>query len=1371
MNSTGKTILSLLIAAELAVGPAWNAGPATAAAAPGSGTPYTAGGVYDVTVPHIVVNQIYGGGDVDTTGGYFSKGYIELYNPTDSAVDLSGWSVQYSDPTMNGAWSKLELTGTIHAHSSYLITDGKVNPDYKSDISGKGDQVWSDILFYNKGMKVVLLNSTTLLETANPFLNKPDSYVDMIGTAGNDNGSTIDGYESDYPTGKTGGTSKQKSVRRSDFADTDNNKTDLKQISFDSLDAGTLNRMKPHSGADGAWGVAVQPLGLADPSLPAATAGSPYSVTLSVYGGTLPYTFEAAGLPEGLSLDGASGKISGTPVAAGPATVSVSVYDSSVPAMKVEGSLPLMVDKPAGEPAADVISITKIGGYSVGVTNEDGGVAEIVKYNRDNGKFYLVNGSTHPATVDIVNLKDGIHPEKEKSINVEQLAETGGFSYGDLTSVDINPATKRIAVAIQEADAMKNGKILVLDYDGKLLDTYEAGVQPDMIKFTGDGRFILTADEAEPRTLEGDPEGSVTIIDTTAKSADYVKFDNPERIDDLVHIRGAVDPATKLITGKGPKEEAVRDLEPEFIELSEDQKTAYITLQENNAVAAVDIASRKLLWVKGLGFKDLSDPLNGLDLVKDSKSRLENVPFYGVYMPDGISQYTVNGKTYLFTANEGDATEWDSKENASTIGKMKGALEPDSAAALFLNGNTKYDGVEVMSDMGHEGMYLYGGRSFSVWDAGTLRQVYDSGSDFERITAERLPDYFNASNSNTTLDSRSTKKGPEPEYVKVSKVGQKALAFIGLERIGGLMTYDVSNPEQPQFLNYINSREFTPKNNIATDTGPEGIEFIPATDSPTGLPLVLVANEVGGTVAVYQLNVTKVTLDQKSLSLKAGGTAATLKAEVKPAAGTPEKSPLSWSSSNPAVAAVDQKGMVTPLAAGTVTVSVYSADGYGTAESLVTVAAADPVITNPGTGGSVGQTPAVAAQPPAVIVEGSKVVIELKATAGADGAATLSVTAEAVTAALESLKTTAGKELVFRVAATSSAAKAVTLEVPAAVWAAISGSAVQSVTFAAGQGTVSLDHTSVIAVNTAANGEPVKLSITGTDLGNVMGNPAGGISEAARSTVGSRPVISLTVQTGSRTLSSFGGGKALVSIPYSLSSAEDANAIVAYNVTPAGELVVLPGSRYNAVTSQLIFRTAHFSAYAVGYSNPGFTDTAASFAKDSITYLAARGIISGINESQFGLKSNLSRGDAALLLARLAGAELNTAVSGSFTDVKADDYYAAAIAWANVSGIVNGTGDGKFAPKAKVTREQLAVMIIRLADERNWTLPVSGGTAVFADRQSISSFALEAAAAVQQAGIISGKPAPDGGVHFAPQAAATREETAQMLAALLKLAD
>ncbi|WP_245237172.1 lamin tail domain-containing protein, partial [Paenibacillus ihuae] len=296
MKRSGTTLLSLLLAAELTLVPAWSAGPAAAAAALLPGTPYTTDGSYSVSVPHIIVNQVYGGGDAATTGGYFSNGYIELYNPTDSAVDLSGWSLQYSDPTMNGAWSKLNLNGMIKAHSSYLITDSKGNPAFKSDISSKADQTWKDILFYNKGMKVVLLSSTDLLDTANPFQNKPAGYVDMIGTAGNDSGSVIDGYELDYPTGKTGGTSKQKSVRRADFTDTDNNKEDLRQISFDTLDASALNLMKPHSSSDGSWGVTAPALGVATVSLPAATAGSPYSVSLSVYGGMQPYSFAAAGL-------------------------------------------------------------------------------------------------------------------------------------------------------------------------------------------------------------------------------------------------------------------------------------------------------------------------------------------------------------------------------------------------------------------------------------------------------------------------------------------------------------------------------------------------------------------------------------------------------------------------------------------------------------------------------------------------------------------------------------------------------------------------------------------------------------------------------------------------------------------------------------------------------------------------------------------------------------------------------------------------------------------------------------------------------------------------------------------------------------------
>lgn len=1368
MKSTSKTMISLLLAAEMLLGSAlWSASPAVAAQSPVVGTPYTADGSYDVTVPHIIINQVYGGGDFTTTAGYFSNGYIELYNPTDSDVNLSGWSVQYSDPNMNGNWSKLELTGTIKAHSSYLITDSKANPTFVSDISAKGDQTWADLLFYNKGMKVVLLSSTVLLQNANPFMDKMKDYVDMIGTAGNDNGSTIDGYEGDYPTGKTEGTSKQKSVRREAFTDTDNNKADFKQTSFDSLDGATLNLLRPHSSADGQWGLVVADLGISTMSLPAAKAGSDYTVSLSVYGGMKPYKFEAYGLPEGLSMDTASGRITGTPTTAGTASVSISVYDSSTVPRFAKGTYTLHVAEGMGDGKQDILSVTKIGGYSVGTSNKDGGVAEIIRYNRDNGRFYLINGSSQPATVDIVNLKDGVNPEKEHSINVETLSETDDFKYGDLTSVDINTATKKVAVAVQEEDAMKQGKVLVLNYEGELLSSYPTGIQPDMVKFTDDGRYIITADEAEPRTMDGDPEGSVTIIDTFENSVHYVKFNNPDVIDDSVHIRGPVDPDTKLITGKGEKTDAVRDLEPEFIQLSDDQKTAYISLQENNAIATIDIAAKEVRSVKGLGLKDFSDSANKLDLLSDGQIKLENVPFYGVYMPDGIDQYTVGGKTYLFTANEGDATEWDSKENVSKIGKIKASLNPTSLAALFLNGTEAYDKVEVMTDMGNDGIYLYGARSFSIWEAETMKQVYDSGSDFEQITGERLPDYFNASNSNITLDSRSPKKGPEPEYIKVGKVGQRALAFIGLERIGGLMTYDVTDPIHPVFVNYINTREFTSSNILATDTGPEGIEFIPATASPTGLPLVLVANEVGGTVAIYQFNVDKVTLNQTSLSLKAGGASTVLEAVVAPAGEG--VSTVTWSSSNAGIASVDDAGKVTPIAQGTTVITAYSADGYGVAEAHVTVAAADPaapyqpINTNP--------AQEIAAPATAISSQGNTITVELKPTLDAAGAMKAAVTLDMVQAMLKSLDTAERGELLFR-SSTATPAREVVLSIPSAALASIAASSFQGVTFETVNGTVSLNRSVFSSLNKAANGEDLSLSIARVDSSAVLDTVASEWRVPVQSKLGARPVVDLTIHAGSRTLSSFEGAAIVVSVPYTPVPHEDANAIVAYYVTEKGELVVVPNSVYDTAAGALIFKTTHFSKYAVGYNKIDFSDSNNSFAKDSITYLAARGIIAGIGDGKFGTKMKLSRADAVLLLSHMAGADLRTEAPNSFTDVKPGVYYANAVTWAERNGIISGVGDGRFDPLTSVTREQLAVMLVRFAEVMNWTLPANLEAVGFADEQSISSYAIAAARTVQQAGILTGRPvAGRTSVSFSPQDHATREETAAMLAALLKLAD
>lgn len=515
-----------------------------------------------------------------------------------------------------------------------------------------------------------------------------------------------------------------------------------------------------------------------------------------------------------------------------------------------------------GAGASDELQLTynlnKIGSYSAGTHNEDGGVAEIVKYNKENGKFYLVNGSSNPPSLDIVALGDGQGElKKEKTVLVKELAEKNGFVFGDLTSVAVSTATDLVYVAVQEADAGKAGKILALNYDGELVKEYTAGIQPDMIIVTADGRYVLTADEAEHRTgVPGaDPKGSVTIVDTVSGKSVQAYFDKEAVIGDDVHIRGAAD-ADGIIAGKGTKAGAVNDMEPEYITISEDGKLAYVTLQENNAIATVDIAKGEVISVKGLGMKDYNDPANQLDIRKDGEIKFENVPFYGVYMPDGIASYTVDGKTYLVTANEGDATEWEKFVNVSEVGDLKGKLDPKSDAYEFLQGTEDFDGVEALTDRGHDGIYMLGGRSFSIYEADTMKQVYDSGSDFEKITAEWIPDYFNTSNSKAKLDDRSEKKGPEPEDVKIGVIDGRTYAFIGLERIGGIMMYDVTNPAEPSFVSYENTREFADADGeviLDTDTAPEGLEFVPAEDSPTGNPLLIVAFEVGGKVGVFEI--------------------------------------------------------------------------------------------------------------------------------------------------------------------------------------------------------------------------------------------------------------------------------------------------------------------------------------------------------------------------------------------------------------------------------------------------------------------------------------------------------------------------------------
>ncbi len=307
--------------------------------------------------------------------------------------------------------------------------------------------------------------------------------------------------------------------------------------------------------------------------------------------------------------------------------------------------------------------LSYIGNYQTGMSNKDGGIAEIVKYNKDNQKMYLVNGAAQ--SVDIVSIAKVTSNKKtefkiDTRLDITAMGQAHGFASGDITSIDINTSEKIIAIAVQGATYEENGSIVILNYDGKYIKHFEAGVQPDMVTFSHDYKSLLSANEGEPRegySAKGamDPKGSITIIDiqkgvnkATAHTIGFDKFDSQEARATLVENGVLLKPDTAPSV----------DLEPEYISVPDNSRYAYVSLQEANSVATIDLKTQEIISVKGLGFKDHNVEKNALDALKDGQVNLTTQNLYGTYMPDGIASQKIGGKQYIFTANEGDGREW-----------------------------------------------------------------------------------------------------------------------------------------------------------------------------------------------------------------------------------------------------------------------------------------------------------------------------------------------------------------------------------------------------------------------------------------------------------------------------------------------------------------------------------------------------------------------------------------------------------------------------------------------------------------------------------------------------------------------------------------
>jgi alkaline phosphatase len=509
--------------------------------------------------------------------------------------------------------------------------------------------------------------------------------------------------------------------------------------------------------------------------------------------------------------------------------------------------------------------------------------AEISAYDPTSKRLFVTKNAGGIPSLDIINIANPASPTVVANINLSAFG-------GSISSVAVKNGI--VAAAMIAATKTNPGSVVFLTADGVLRGSVAVGAGPDMITFTADGARLLVAIEGEAAEnltpTVNNPEGGVSIVTlnlanvpagslglSSVSFAGFTAFNSQK--DELI-AAGVRLLRTASVT-------VAMDLEPEYITLAPDGLTAHVTLQEANAVGVLDLASQQFTAIRPLGLKDHNLVGNEFDASdRDGAGtgsgsariagNLRRWPVLGAYMPDAIASFSVAGQTFYITANEGDARP-NAADTADTDVTRVGSIadssfDPakfDAATIAFLKNEDNLGRLNLLtapgdSDSNADGLIdrlvALGGRSFTIWNAAGDR-VFDSGSELERLTFALTPTMFNANSGlSGQIDQRSDDKGPEPEGVVTGVVNGRTYAFVGLERsAGGVMVYDVTNPRDPVFVQYA-FRNNLDNSTVGDDVSPEGLVFVPASESPSGIPLLVVSNEVSGTVTIYQIAPTPV---------------------------------------------------------------------------------------------------------------------------------------------------------------------------------------------------------------------------------------------------------------------------------------------------------------------------------------------------------------------------------------------------------------------------------------------------------------------------------------------------------------------------------
>lgn len=466
----------------------------------------------------------------------------------------------------------------------------------------------------------------------------------------------------------------------------------------------------------------------------------------------------------------------------------------------------------------DPSTFSEIGQIDIG----DVGAAEISAFDPSTNRLFVVNNS-EINKIDVIDLRDPASMRVIGSISVEP--------YGGVVN-SVSVSNGKLAAAIESLNKQAAGKLVVFQTsDYRQLSVVTVGALPDMVTFSPDGKYILTANEGEPNAdYTDDPIGSISIISVqenyTVSTLDFAAFADQE---ETLKSKGF-----RIF---GPSNDFAKDIEPEYVTVSADSKTAWVTLQENNAIAKINISSKAITDVYPLGFKDYNLVGNEIDVSdKDNGNNPKKWNIEGIYMPDAIAVLETNNIPFLFTANEGDAREYDAFEEGDRIKNV--TLDPTNfpdAASLQkdemlgrLNITTTLGDSDNDGDL--DALYSFGARSFSVWNGNDGVQVYDSKNELDKKATET--GFYD--------DGRSDDKSVEPEGIVIGKVGNKNVAFVGMERADAVAIYDVDDPTHPKFLQILKSGD-----------APEGIMTIQANDSPTKKTLLIVSSEEDGVIKVY----------------------------------------------------------------------------------------------------------------------------------------------------------------------------------------------------------------------------------------------------------------------------------------------------------------------------------------------------------------------------------------------------------------------------------------------------------------------------------------------------------------------------------------